>query len=339
MWKTIRPADFDPTERGSGRQIVQLGETPDAPRLTIAQGGTGSGPRVLVCGGTHGDEFEGQIAALELARGLDALTIEGRVIVIPFHHEAACRAGSRLSPVDGKDLNRLYGIGADPWDGPSAEIAAFIETCVLPEIDIVIDLHSGGESHDFILSSNLQASLGSAEHRGMLPALLAFDAPYAIVFDEAGDHAMPHRGTLEGAARALGKQAISSELGGGGRTTPRSLAVARQGLINLLHHFGVVRSPLAMEWRESRSILLALDRPEQHLTAPASGWFAPAVTLGDAVTIGDKLGEIIVDDAPFDPPLPVLAETDGIVAALARSTRQTAGNTLVFVARPLNRQL
>ena len=109
----------------------------------------------------------------------------------------------------------------------------------------------------------------------MLPALMAFDAPYAIVFDEVGDTGMPHTGTLEGLARRMGKRAISSELGGGGRVTPASLSVAAQGLRNVLAHIGVRPDREATRPEQSRSQLLALSRKEHYVPAPATGRLAP----------------------------------------------------------------
>jgi N2-acetyl-L-2,4-diaminobutanoate deacetylase len=338
MWNRVGALDFEVASSGTRFETVAISDGDTPVTLSVAQAGTGVGPRVLVCGGTHGDEFEGQIAALELARSLEALSITGRLLVMPFHHAAACRAGQRTSPIDQADLNRLYGIVAKPAHGPSAAIAAFVETRLLPDIDIVIDLHSGGEAFDFVLSGNLQARVGSSEYEAMLPALLAFNAPFGIVFDEAGKQSMPHQGTLEGAARALGKRALSSEIGGGGRLSLASLRVARTGLVNLLHHFGVVRSSLAIDWKESRSHLCALDLPEQHQVAPVSGWFVPAVSLGDQVQSGDLLGTMIADDAPFADPIDIRAASHGIVAALANRTKQAAGEAIVFIARPLNEQ-
>src|SRR5437867_403146 len=110
---------------------------------------------------------------------------------------------------------RLSDGGASPIELPLAVIRNGSGPSVLV---------AGGRGHEFAPSGNLQATPGSPEYAAMLPALLAFDAPYAIVFDEVGGPGMPHTGTLEGLARTLGKRAISSELGGGGRATPDTLA-------------------------------------------------------------------------------------------------------------------
>ena len=331
-WRDVRADDWAPARRGLAADRIALGVDPAGPVVEVATAAGGRGPTVLVVGGTHGDEFEGQVAALELAHALPDLGVAGRLVVVPFHHRAACRAGTRTSPLDGRDLNRAYGLPGGPGDGPTAAVARFVETRLLPEADVLIDLHSGGVGHRFVLSSNLQAAIGGEEEARMVPALLAFDAPFAITFDEVGEGSMPHAGTLEGAARAMGRDAISSEIGGGGGLTTASLAAARAGLVNLLHHFGVVRSPLAVPWRDSRSRRLTLSRPEEHVAAPAPGWFVPAVELGEAVRVGDVLGRVVRDEDPFGPPLDIPARTDGVVAALAHPVRQEAGAVVAFVA-------
>src|SRR5690349_1604895 len=43
----------------------------------------GSGRTVLVLAGNHGDEYQGQIALLKLARELEPEMISGRIILIP----------------------------------------------------------------------------------------------------------------------------------------------------------------------------------------------------------------------------------------------------------------
>ena len=60
----------------------------------------GKGPTVLVLGGNHGDEYQGQIAAMKLARELAPEQIRGRIILIPSLNFPAARASTRLSPID-----------------------------------------------------------------------------------------------------------------------------------------------------------------------------------------------------------------------------------------------
>src|SRR3954467_15657152 len=43
----------------------------------------GKGPTVLALGGNHGDEYQGQIAIMKLARELTPEMVSGRIILLP----------------------------------------------------------------------------------------------------------------------------------------------------------------------------------------------------------------------------------------------------------------
>ena len=68
----------------------------------------GNGPTVLILGGNHGDEYQGQIAAMKLARHLEPEMVSGRIILIPSLNFPAARAATRLSPLDGMNMNRAF---------------------------------------------------------------------------------------------------------------------------------------------------------------------------------------------------------------------------------------
>ena len=137
----------------------------------------------LVTGGTHGDEYEGQWTAAALCRVLAAEDVHGRLIVVPTLNRPAALAGRRTSPIDGADINRVFP-PRENAKGPSAAIARFLwQKCILPA-SALLDIHSGGSEMEFVLSSNLQGRLGSTASEADVAALLAMDAPYAIVFDE-----------------------------------------------------------------------------------------------------------------------------------------------------------
>ena len=86
----------------------------------------GAGPTALLTAGTHGDEYEGQIALLALARELAGMRITGRVIILPALNQPAVAAGRRNSPLDGGNLNRLF--PGNPEGGPTAMIAHWTST-------------------------------------------------------------------------------------------------------------------------------------------------------------------------------------------------------------------
>ena len=67
--------------------------------LTVINGAGGSNPNGIVCfGGTHGNEYEGQIAVKRLCNDLNPEEMSGRVILIPQLSESACIARSASSP-------------------------------------------------------------------------------------------------------------------------------------------------------------------------------------------------------------------------------------------------
>lgn len=341
LWRLISPETVDLKMNGLHHLSIGLAFKndghPETIRFPLVLARRGPGPIVLIFGGTHGDEFEGQIAVSNLCREIDLGKVHGTIGLVPFHNVAACQAGTRLTPGDNSDLNRLYGVQGG--EGPAHTIARFVESVLLPQADWVVDLHSGGAAHEFVPSSNLQASTNSIELASMLDALLASDAPYAIVFDEVpGTGPMPHAGTLEGLARALGKKAISSELGGGARITPTSRHVAEHGLRNLLAYIGVMTSADAKRPEQSRSQLLLLNRPEHYVAAKSSGRFVPAVWLGEEVQEGDVLGVINPLLDPAAPPEPILSSCAGIVAAVASRGLQQANNLMFYVAEKLDRE-
>jgi len=69
----------------------------------IVCNGGNPGPRLLITGGVHGDEFEPMAAIRQLATQLDQEALAGSVAMVPVVNEAAFQCGSRMAE-DGLDL-------------------------------------------------------------------------------------------------------------------------------------------------------------------------------------------------------------------------------------------
>ena len=96
----------------------------------------GKGPTVLVLGGNHGDEYQGQIAIMKLARELEAEKLSGRLILIPSLNFPAARTSTRLSPIDGTNMNRAFPGEAE---GPvTSQIAHYLRTVQFPLSDATL---------------------------------------------------------------------------------------------------------------------------------------------------------------------------------------------------------
>src|SRR3954467_11325354 len=103
--------DFDRAGRQAGYLRAPLSRnasgwgTVEIPIILVKNG---HGPTVLLTGGVHGDEYEGQIAISRLARELEPAQVRGRVIMIPTVNMPAALNDTRLSPIDDRDLNRCF---------------------------------------------------------------------------------------------------------------------------------------------------------------------------------------------------------------------------------------
>jgi predicted deacylase len=142
----------------------------------------GTGPVVLVVGGNHGDEYEGQITVARLCRELPETAVSGQLILLPTANWPAAMVGRRVSPLDQGNLNRSFPGHAD--GGPTAAIAHYIETELVSRADVVFDLHSGGSSLDYIPSALVRSYREPSRRAEALRLLEVFGAPIGYVVSE-----------------------------------------------------------------------------------------------------------------------------------------------------------
>ena len=107
------------------------------------QGTLGPGPTVGICAAIHGNEPTGTQIVLEVARRFAGGNFRGRLLLLPVANPLAFEANSRHTPVDDQNLNRLFPGNRDGW--VSEQLAAAITEEFLTKIDVLIDLHSGGD--------------------------------------------------------------------------------------------------------------------------------------------------------------------------------------------------
>ena len=121
----------------------------------------GTGPTLLLAGGTHGDEYEGPAALMQLLHSFNPAQLQGRLIIFPVLNTPAVTAGARCSPLDDGNLNRAF--PGNRSGGPTSMIAQFIEDVVLPECDAAIDFHSGGNACVFAPLTMVYLGAGTAD--------------------------------------------------------------------------------------------------------------------------------------------------------------------------------
>ena len=106
-------------------------------------GGAGAGPTVGISAAIHGDEQTGPQIILDFARGLDASRMKGRLLLLPVANPRSFEARTRHNPVDDLNLNRLFPGVAGGWF--SEQLALAITREFTDKIDVLIDIHAGGD--------------------------------------------------------------------------------------------------------------------------------------------------------------------------------------------------
>jgi predicted deacylase len=298
--------------------------------VPVAVISSGTGSTALLVAGTHGDEYEGQVVLHELIRSLEPEQLNGTVVIVPAANAPAVRAGTRVSPIDGGNLNRSY--PGQARSGPTDQVADLIAATLLPEADVVIDLHSGGSNSTYLPSMFIYRGPDQQTWERKVSATRAMGLPYVMVVQPRLEP-----GSLSTAGDDAGVLALSTELGGGGTVDPVILADARRGVRSLLAHVGILAAQPGTEVPEGTAaepIWLELV-PESPVMATAAGIFEPLVALGQRVRAGDPVARIHAIDDLERGPQEYTARVDGVVAILRRPALVALGNYLLHVAPEL----
>lgn len=292
----------------------------------------GKGPTLLLTGGVHGDEYEGPLAIMKLARRLHHEDIQGRLILIPGLNLPAFAAGQRLSPIDGKNLNRAF---PGKRDGTITEaIAHYVMQVLFPLADVVVDLHSGGSTLDYVPTAIMHVTGNAPRDAASIALQRAFGAPIALANRELDDV-----GLLETTAEKIGKPVLAAELGGDGRVSKAALAIAETGVDNLLVHLGIAKGRIVTPAERGRPATRFMDIPDLgcYVKAPANGIFEPFHELGETVAAGSAVGQIHSPHHPDHPPVPITASSGGEVICIRPVGNVGIGDCLFVLAQEVGR--
>ncbi|AOU97093.1 hypothetical protein BI364_02915 [Acidihalobacter yilgarnensis] len=278
------------------------------------------GPTLVLSGASHGDEYEGPLGIMRLLQGLADAPLRGRILALPALCYPALKAGKRLSPLDGTNMNRSFPGHAD--GGPTAAIAHWMHSQLLPLADAVIDIHSGGSTLRFAPSAVIH-HLSDPTQRAATRALAeAFAAPFTQVLTE-----LDSVGELDSAAEAMGLPFLSTELGGGGGVTPATVTLAHEGLLRCLVALGMIDDA-----PQTPTPTRFLEVPEDgYVMALRDGLLEPLVEVCDTVEAGQTIAQLYDIDTPLQAPLPLHAPRDGILVCRAARGGVARGDTLAVI--------
>ena len=277
----------------------------------------GAGPTVLLTAGVHGDEYEGQIVLRRLLREIDPTTLSGRIILMPAVNLPAVRAARRISPLDGGNMNRAFPGSAD--GGPTAQIAHWIETVLLPQCDAALDLHSGGRTAEYLPCGYVYEGGPCAVEKIALAH--AFGAPITVLVGSTAEDR-----SLSAAAERVGIPMIAAELAGGAAVSTSALAIADAGARAVLRHVGVLTD--RREESERRTRLVRIPDRRHFVFCPRPGIFEPRAMLGDTVAAGDLAAVVHDLDDPAAQPTEIRFAAGGLVLVRRLPAMAVAGDYL-----------
>jgi len=296
--------------------------------LTVINGKRGTNPNGVICfGGTHGNEYEGQVGLKRLACDVDPEQMAGRLVLMPQLSESACVSGTRTSPLDGVNMNRAF--PGNPRGTVSSRIANFVKTCIFPLGRIVIDIHSGGMEGAFPHCTSFHPIPDPKQRAEIAKVSQLFDTGFALIYSSA-----MASGLLSDEAEAEGKVTIGSELGAGASTDRQGVRHAYEGTKNVLRHYGLLEGQI-VKVRPAGSAptrLIKADKLDAYVPAPADGVWEPVVQPGEAVQKGELLGRLHDFSDHSSPALEIFAPRSGWVAMLHLAARPKKGQTLFVIA-------
>lgn len=283
---TIDKVTAQPGTMASGElTVAPRGDEPGTTIPFTVINGARPGPVLGLTAGVHGAEYPPILALQRLRRTIDPKDLAGTVVMVHIANMPSyLKRTIYYSPIDGKNLNRVFPGKAD---GTISDRIAFTLTKeVIDRVDALVDLHCGDANESlrpYVYWETIGAPADLAE-RGRQMAL-AFGIDHVVVDRERPtDPKAPLY--LSNTAITRGKPAFSIESGGLGSTDEESIARIERGVMGVMAYLRMrAVGPPPVEhpvW---------LD-PAVVLSSPATGIFYPAVERGHAVEKDALVGRV-----------------------------------------------
>lgn len=264
------------------------------------------GPAVLVLAGVHGDEVNGvEIVRRTIAEGYFENLSRGTVIAIPILNLYGFINFSREVP-DGKDINRSF--PGNMNGSLASRVARTLTKKILPLADIVVDFHTGGQSHyNYPQIRYTRGDLLSEE------LARAFAPPYLVVKPTISK-------SLRKVALEQGKPTLVFEGGESLRYDGLSIEKGLAGIRRLLHAREMTGEPALPPERT------LTFRKTTWIRAPRAGMFLWYKCSGHKTYKGEVLG--VINNPYGEGSVKVIAPRDGYLVGHNNAPVVSQGDAL-----------
>lgn len=257
-------------------------------RRTVFTGG--SGPRVAVVAGVHGDELEGLYVCHRLAAWLEELQrtnpagLTGTVELYPAVNTLGLDTLTRGLPVFDTDLNRSF---PGSSGGPLPERLAAALMRELSGCALIVDIHAS----NIYLREIPQVRI--SQESGELLVPLAQGMNLDLIWLHGAATVLET--TVAHSLNSSGSPCLVVEMGVGMRITPEYCEQLTAGILNSWRDMGVLAPDVSVP-TVTHTPLIADDSNVHYLNAQTSGMFVSATSHWTDVHRGELLGTIV---SPF----------------------------------------
>lgn len=232
------------------------------------------GPTILFTAGLHGDEING----VDIVRQLVARKINkprrGTIICIPILNVFGFLNGSRNFP-DGRDLNRVF--PGSSKGSLASRVAHRLMNDVIPEVDLIIDFHTGGASRFNAAQIRIVTEQPQLEQLASI-----FGAPFVLYSKHISK-------SFRNACFQLGKPILLYEGGKSSFVNDNISRIGVEGVKRILAHFDMLNSKLKAHPPKLETLFVETSK---WIRAKESGMFKARVAANTKVYVDDILGQI-----------------------------------------------
>jgi len=321
---TVGPITARPGEKASGYLEVPAGvDAATRIPITVVRGAK-PGPTLALIGGTHGSETAPIIALQRVRAMVDPAQLKGTLLIVHIANLPSFLGRTiYYSPVDGKNLNRVY---PGKKDGTVSERIAFAITSeIIERADYLVDMH-GGDGNESLRPYTYWNKLGldeavDAKARDMA---LAWGHDH-IIIDTTRTKDREKSLYTQNTAHIRGKPALTTETGAMGLASEDMVQRNVNGAFRMMRFLGMLPGPV-----EKVEAPVWLSRYEV-LTSPETGTFHATVESGTTVSSGAVIGYV---NDPFGYRLAeVRSPFDGEVMYVIGTPAMNKGEPVAMVAQ------
>ena len=302
--------EIAPGERG--RLELPVARLPTGTRVSLpveVVHGRRPGPRVWLSGAIHGDEVVGVQIIQRVMAEVDPETLAGAVIAVPIVNVFGFLQESRYLP-DRRDLNRSF--PGSKKGSLASRLARLFMDEIVGRCGYGIDFHAGSDDRTNL--PQIRTDLDDPESRRCAEA---FGAPVTI-------HARLRDDSLRQAASEEGVHVLLFEGGEPRRFTPDAVQAGVAGTLRVLGELDM----LDLDAEAAPPTLFS--RRTRWVRASRSGLLHSAVSLGDRVEKGQRLGRIT--DSFGEVLAHGRASAPGVVIGLTLNPLVNRGDALIHLA-------